>query len=284
MIILLDMVVIAFLILFPADTAETARQALSLWANNIVPVLFPYMVLSKMLCHGLYAVHFPIVPFTAALGMLGGSPSGAAAIAANNRALSQRCRISLCALAGTISPMFILGSIQTWLVYPGIAHRLLLCHWLSAVLCACMVWLFHCDCQQEISFHADEINSATAGPLQQSIDAMFQIGGCVILYSVLAGMLGKILVSVPLVKPLVHAALEVSGGIHAICQSAFSLKTKSLLISAALGFSGFSILAQNYSLLKPLGIPMKCLILFGIIRASVSAAMMNLSFILVPLS
>lgn len=282
--ILLHALIIVFLILFPSDTADTARKAMTLWATSIVPMLFPYMVFSRFLCEVLDTIRFPIVPLTAALGILGGSPSGAVIICANQSAFSQRKLFTLCAFCGTISPMFILGSMQSWINQPAICRRLLLIHWFSAAACAWIVWLLNHSYQETLSLKTSKTSVNHSDPIRQSVDAVFQIGGCIILYSVLAGMFGKILRPFPILQPLVHAVLEVSGGIHAICESTFSPETHCILLSASLGFSGFSILSQNHAMLKPLGISMRRLTVYAVLRAGISAILMILLNVCFPLT
>ena len=95
-----------------------------------------------------------------------------------------------------------------------------------------------------------------------------QVGGCIICYSVLAGFAEKLLPDNTVLYPMFHSILEISGGSHAICESSLSLKTKFRLLSAALSFSGISILAQNHAFLSPLGISMTNLVSFAVIRAA----------------
>jgi len=284
MTILLYVLVIVFIIAFPAETADTAWQALMIWSTGIVPFLFPYMVFSRLLCTSLHAFRLPAFPVIAVLGMLGGSPNGAALITANAQFLSERSLFTLCALTGTISPMFILGSVQKWIAPSSISGYLLFCHWLSAVLCAWTVWLVYRGRQEAIPLKPEENKTKSADPLTQSIDAIFHIGGYIIVYSVLAGMLGKILHAFPAVLPLSHAIFEISGGVHAISQSLFSDQAKHILISAALGFSGFSILSQNHTMLRPPGIPMRKLFLFAVLRAAISALIMACMTAWLPIS
>jgi len=275
MIILLYILVIALLISFPAETASAALHALTIWATCIVPILFPYMVFSKLLSRALSALHLPTFPISAILGMLGGSPNGAAIITANSHALSERSLLTLCMLTGTISPMFILGSISAWVDHPFIARRLLLCHWFSAIVGAWIVWMLYRNKQDSFPRKANENAPATSDVFTQSIDAVFHIGGYIILYSVLARMLRKVLYMFPAALPIIHGVFEISGGVYAICQSAYSLQTKQIIISAALGFSSLSILSQNRTMLKSLQISMRQIILFAVLRSAVSAGIMT---------
>lgn len=274
--------VILFLIAYPADTAQSALEAMRIWSVSIVPVLFPYMLFSRLLCRSLQTLNLPAEPATAALGLLGGSPSGAAMIASHVHSLSPKSIYPLCAIAGTISPMFILGTIRTWTNSEPLSRRLLFCHWLCALFCAGIAC-----CKRPSKAHKTPLPLATdsaAGPVAQSIDAILQVGGCIISYSVLASITAKCLHPFSFVHPLVHAALEISGGAHAIWQSSLSTTAKAILLSAALGFGGLSIITQNHALLKPIGISMGTLIRFALLRCLLSAAFMALSLALFPFS
>lgn len=282
MMILFYSLAIILLILFPSDTARTAYHALQLWGESIVPVLFPYMVFSRLLCSKLNNLRLPAFPVVAILGLLGGSPSGAASVSANADKLSQRKTLILCTLTGTVSPMFILGTLQPWVQHPLLCRRLLWCHWLSALLSSWLIFLFSKGYLPSIVKTSDK-NAVSFDPIMQSVDAVLQVGGCVILYSVLAGMLGRILHSFSFLPSLFHAILEISGGIHAICQSNIAISTKSILLSAVLGFSGFSILSQNHAILRPIGISMRLLILFALLRALLSASLMLMMNLLLPI-
>lgn len=273
---------IILLILFPADTAQTAYRALRLWGESIVPTLFPYMVFSRLLCSKLSNLRLPAFPVVAALGLLGGSPSGAATVAANTDKLSPRKNLMLCALTGTVSPMFILGALQTWVQHPLLCRRLVLCHWLSALLCSWIVLVFSKD-TLPLTIKPSDHDIVSSNPIVQSIDAVLQVGGCVILYSVLAGMLERILRPLSFLLPFFHAILEISGGSHAICQINMPISVKSMLLSAALGFSGLSILAQNHAMLRPIGVPMRFLVFFALLRALLSALLMLIMNLLLPI-
>ena len=283
MTIILYLLVIVFLLAFPAETAGAALRAMRVWATSIVPTLFPYMVFGRLLGKSLHMLNLPATPAAAALGMLGGSPTGAALIAAYASRLDNRNLFSLCALTGTLSPMFILGTIRTWTNSKFLCTRLLLCHWISAVLSAWIVWIAYGKSKYRSQHPDNSAHQAWGNPLSQSIDAIIQVGGCVILYSVLAQIGGLLLRPIlPQLQPVFHAALEVAGGINTIWQN--DLPAKDILICIALGFSGLSILAQNHAMLKPLGIRMHQLVGFALLRACLSCLLFPLTSFLVSIS
>ena len=273
MTIILYLLVIAFLLSFPSETASAALSAMHVWATSIVPVLFPYMVFGRLLGKSLHMLNLPGSPAAAALGLLGGSPTGAALITSYASRLSSRSILSLCTLTGTISPMFILGTIQTWINNPSLCKKLLVCHWLSACAGAWIVHRLHhsngnSDAMRPVAME----RAAFCNPITQSIEAIIQVGGCVILYSVLARIGGILLQPFfPQLQPALHAALEVAGGINAICQSSLSPDAKGFSLSIALGFTGFSILSQNHAMLRPLGLRFYQLVILALLRAALSA-------------
>lgn len=273
---------IAMLILFPEDTAQTALYALMLFGKSILPTLFPYMVLSKLLCRSLHQLN--ISPYTAVsvLGLLGGSPSGAALLVSSTDSLTEKHFFTLCALTGTVSPMFILGTLYTWTQQSRLCRCLLLCHWFGAILCAWFVNLFYHEHNQKI--HTDVKTAVFMdNPLSQSIDAILHVGGYIILYSVIASMLGRILQKrFPIIIPILHAFLEISGGTHEIVHGTYP--QIGILLCAILGFSGLSILSQNHAILRPAGIRMRQLVCFGLLRASFSVIMFFLLTMLLPIS
>ena len=261
-----------FLLLHPSDTVGHATQALRIWGENVVPILFPYMVFSRLLCHRLRALRMPASPLITLFGLMGGSPSGASIIAASANQLSSRTLHALSALCGTVSPMFILGTLETWTHDAKLCHRLLSIHWLCAILSAGIVWCFSRNTEKpSIAIQTLPSFSFTQS-IAQSIDAILQVGGCIITCSVLAGMLEKLFLPQSIWMSLLHASLEISGGLHTLCQNSLSLDLKYILLSAALGFGSISLLAQNHAVLSPVGISMPRLLFFALVRMVLSAA------------
>ena len=259
--------IVVLTIAFPQDTVSHASQALRIWGENIVPTLFPYMVFSRLLSQHLKSTQRSVIPVTALLGILGGSPSGSMLIASVASKLSRRSLHALCAFCGTISPMFILGSLQTWTGDPNLCRFLLMIHWMAAFLSAGFVWLLDRNHVKYTSADLPTFPSENTKPLSQCIDAILHVGGCIICYSVLAGFVAKLLPPRSALQTIFHTILEISGGTHAVWNSPLSQSTKIPLLSAALGFSGLSILAQNHELLGQVGISMLRLVFYAALRA-----------------
>ena len=270
-----SLVVLLSLIAFPQHTSGAAAKALRIWGLDVVPSLFPYMVFCRLLSVRLRERSVPAAPVSALLGLMGGSPSGASVIAAYGGRLSKRTLLALCALTGTISPMFMLGTIQAWTQSAMLCRRLLLCHLLGAVCAGCVVFG---ACRDERPAINASVSSPSVNPIAQSIDAILQVGGCIICYSVLAGLLRLLPFFSSPAAAVLHGLLEISGGIHALCAAAMPEKLRAVCISALCGFSGFSILSQNRAFLAPLGVRLTQLIAFALLRAFFSGCLMAILY------
>lgn len=264
------LVVLCLLLLFPQHTSNAAAEALRIWGLSVVPSLFPYMVLCRMLSSRLRERNIPAVPVAALLGLMGGSPSGASVLAAYGSRISKKTLLALCALTGTISPMFTLGTILSWTQNLAMCRLLLLCQLLGAFWACSFVFLIGRD---KAPACCSLSSSPTVNPIAQSIDAILQVGGCIIFYSVLAGLLQLFPYFSKNTCAVVHGLLEVSGGVHALCSASMPDFARTLLISALCSFSGLSILSQNYAFLSPLGVRFSQLFAFALLRALLSVCL-----------
>ncbi|MGN0774558.1 MAG: hypothetical protein ACI4MP_12305 [Candidatus Ventricola sp.] len=266
-----SLVVLLSLIVFPQDTSGAAARALRVWGLDVVPSLFPYMVLCRLLSGKLRERDVSPAPVSALLGLMGGSPSGASVISAYGSRLSKRALLALSALTGTISPMFMLGTIETWTQNAVLCRLLLLCHLLGAA-CAGIVVLL--ACRGEASADCVPPSIAPVNPIAQSVDAILQVGGCIICYSVLAALLSLLPFLGKTSCAVLHGLLEISGGVHALCAAPMPDRTRAVLMASLCGFSGFSILSQNHAFLGALGVRMTQLIAFALLRAVIAGCLM----------
>jgi len=266
-------IMMAVLMIRPAESVSAAREAIALWGLDIVPGLFPYMVLCRQLSvilkkrssHG-------FIPLL--LGLLGGSPSGASILSETIAADTSRKKLyACCAFLGTISPMFLTGTVSAWMGSSLFGNRLLFAHALSALLTMLMVFI-HSPEQETCSIAA--ASNAETEPIRDSVYAVLGVGGCIVFFSVLSGIVSPLFHGHKIADALFHGVLEISGGLKKLSACACTEMTKGILSAALCGFSGFSILSQNLLFLRPLGIRMKHLILFGVLRAFVSAVLMGI--------
>lgn len=265
------------MLLFPDLYVPAAYEALKIWGIDVVPSLFPYMIFSRLLAAQLRTTRIPPAYTAAFLGLLGGSPSGAAVLSVYGSSLSARSLLSLSALTGTISPTFLLNTVNHWVHHTRFTRLLLICHLFSAISTATLSYAFIYAHPNRIHQLKDAFigNTPPESPIQQSISATLNIGGCIIMCSVVSVFVCKnpLFSSRPHLSACIHALIEMSGGIHALSLLP-NTPLRAYLIAAVSGFSGFSMLIQNAYFLRPLGIGMSHQIVFALLRASLSVLAM----------
>ena len=169
---------------FPGTTISASKSALSIWARDIVPSLFPYMVLCKMTAQRLRSARFPAAPLAALLGCMGGSPSGAAMLSVSSGGMAQSQLYALCALTGTISPMFFVGTLHAW----GVAQKTCLCllaaHGLGAL--SAFVCVRRLSPVREKVAARETPEKANGNPITDSVFSVLGVGGCIVFFSVAA--------------------------------------------------------------------------------------------------
>ena len=259
---------------FPAECFAAALEALRIWGLSVVPSLFPYMVLCRTLAAQFAQSRVSPMLAASVLGLLGGSPSGAAVL--TRYPLNKRSLFSLCALTGTISPMFLLNTANLWAQDSLFCKRLLASHIVGACMAAGALHypLRHsCECaEHRIS------SSHDAHPIAQSISSILNVGGCIVFFSVAAKAITQNLPHAQAAaSAVIHSLLEISGGLHSLLALSFHRTPFGASLCAALcAFSGLSILTQNHLMLKSCGVSMPYLILAALLRALFSAAAMYL--------
>lgn len=266
-----------FLILFltlPEVCVYSARSALQIWSMDVIPSLFPYMVICRLISFRLRQKGVSASFVVPLLGLLGGSPAGAAALAGYAGSISKREMHTLCALTGTISPMFFLGVLSRWLGDSRLGQLLLIAHLSGALVCCVCVFLFDQRFNEEYPVIKTHQPSENSEFLKQSIDAILMVGGNIVLFSVIAGLVSSLPFIPADVNAVVHALMEVAGGIHELAVLALRAIQRACILAAVSGFGGLSILFQNYSFLGSCGVKLNTLLIYGVIRAVVSAVVM----------
>ena len=278
MIVFAALAMAALFLCFPDIATQAARSALNVWGRDIVPSLFPYMVLCKMLASRLNRSAMPVVPLMAMLGLMGGSPSGAAMVSVSSDRMSSRQCAAFSALTGTISPMFFLGTLHTWGINEEMCVRLLIAHVCGAgFACAC-AWRF-VPAKKEAVICANAEKSRIIDPITDSVQAVLGVGGCIVFFSVAASCVGFLF---PFLSDgncaFLHAVLEIAGGMRAFSLLGAMNMQRAVCMAALTGFSGLSILTQNHLFLRDCEMTKRKLLVFALLRAVGSGAAMALLF------
>ena len=220
---MLWLAILILILLMPDISSSAARSALAIWGLDVVPSLFPYMVLCRLIADRLRRKSLPAFPVIAVLGLLGGSPSGAAAISsyAQQGGFSRRRLYALCALTGTTSPMFF-GHDAPLNIDMNLCQSLLLSHFGGALLAFFVVLLFVPSAESAAS-SLDASYDSDASPIVQSVFAVLNVGGCIVFFSVIAACLSASLAWMPSQFP---RYTEIAGGVHVLSPSAFDTRSR----------------------------------------------------------
>lgn len=275
-----------YLLAFPAGALSGARAGLLLWYRSVLPVLFPFMLLSGILMRlDLLERLLPVVsrPFRAVFscseygafailsGFLCGFPMGAKV----TRDLESQGKISreeaffLCGFVNNLSPSFILSFIAAdQLQRPSLGLPLLFCILGPALLYGAAGSRrlrraalfpgrqsgedFHAQKKEERFRRASLDLQGTFAVIDSCIyDAVrntVRLGAYIVMFSILGN---AVLALLPGKNPLalaLTACIEVSSGIHLAASARLPLCAKYILVSALGSFGGLSALAQTASI------------------------------------
>jgi len=275
--VILEVSAILGLLLLPDVALESSRKALMLFGRDIVPSLFPYMFFCRMIGSRIRKHHRVIEPVVLILGLLGGSPSGSALLFQCAASIPERKRYALIAVTSTISPMFLLNTVNSWIADTALCRLLLCSHILGTLLAGAILWkiapirgMMLCDDENK--------HTATGDAMIQSILGILNAGGCIVIYTVISSMIKQIPGVYDREGAILHAMLEMAGGMKALCEVFPSSILLAVLLAAAAGFGGMSIMMQNHEYLGAIGVPKRDLISIGLLKAFLSSCMMVLLY------
>ncbi len=253
------------IVLHPADALQAAVEALQSWALSVAPALLPFlMVTPALICEEttrlfkraaggcLRIMRCPEETAGAILvGILGGSPAGAAALSriAWNDAPSSGGLLRAALLASGASPAFLMSGIAVGMLNAPETGWLLVRSQLIGIWGAGLLMRQAKDGQA--SLPAGSTAEKRGAALETAL-TLLTIGGYMALFSVLARLLAG-LMGAGLETPIL-AVMELAGGCGALARLPLPMDVRLPLISAAACFGGISVCAQCLSFLRPMGI------------------------------
>lgn len=258
----------ALLLTFSDTSMRAATRAAEVFASGVMPALLPMMVLGRLL---------PVAgkgersrfPWRAALfGLASGSPASAQRVrrlwdgGAADGLAAQRL---LCA-TGVMSPLFFTGTLGAWTGGRAACAALLGAHWLSALVCA-LLWRPRAGGAARAQTPAETEPVSLPTAISQSAQALLGVCGAMMLFSIAAALLEKLLsLAFPAwtaaharLMAVLWALLEIGGGAHAVVE-AFPTPPWALLC-ALCSFGGLSIWLQNLLFTGPMIRPVKLLMM-----------------------
>lgn len=284
----------------PSLSLSLAANALLLWYQNVLPVLFPFMVISGMLIKTgavriLSALLHPFLgplfhisdnaPFSVLSGFLCGYPMGAKTIAdlLEEGYITPEEGAYLLSFCNQTSPGFLIGFAlmqhvkDARLVLPGIV-----CFFVSPILTSLLYRKYHLTSAANLSDQLP-IASVPKGPssslftmldqtLHASIEAIVKVGGYMILFSLLTGW-ANLLPLPRIVKLCLLPLFEVTRGVQILSSAHLPLSYLFPAILGVVSFGGFCAAAQTNALVQRFHLPMKPYIIEKLVTASVTSLM-----------
>ncbi len=255
---------------------------------------------------------YPVV-----FGFLSGIPMGAKSTAdlVTERKISGTEGQFLAGLCNNSSPMFILGYIAiTQLQLPHIKYALFAVIYASSILGAIVFRYFYerkikadlktvrkLDMRRKnmLSPPSPIVRAAAIEPqdirsrrftydmvdssIMNGFEIVVKIGGYIILFSILAGIMKEIIPGSGLIKACLIGLLEITTGISQICSIDMDISLKIILVTAVTTFGGLSGMAQTKSVLQESGLSIGAYCIAKLISAAIAVMItyvyLNLFFI-----
>ena len=274
------LLIIFFLIRYPSISIEAAKKGLLLWYNSILPSLFPFMVCTHILVtlnffkilEKLFSLPMKFLfnlPGNASFIWLTGIISGYPVGAKLTNDLLEKKEISLndaqhiLCFANNCGPIFIIGAVGTCLLNDkNIGYSLLFIHIISSLILGILLkFIFNKNkstntikkMHKRNSTTQIDIGSLLSDSIYDSIEIIIQIGGYIILFSVILSIINSLLSTLSINNTLnffILGMIEMTNGISLISAYSCPLVLKLSIISFLLSFSGLSIHAQTASIIK----------------------------------
>lgn len=280
--------VFVFLLCFPQAARTGAYAGLTLWANTVIPVLFPFLLASNLFAAlGMASGKW----YAVLLGFLCGYPMGAKAACdlVREGAVTKKQGQWLMCCCNLPSPMFLTGFIRipavTWAVY------------IPAVLLLIPVFFFS-EPQNRKSFSETSSENQTKNQskrrpaskperqsetqpedlpeimplLEQAMDSsvkiMIKIGIYMMVFSILSIWIQNFNFLSPFMRTLLPGLSEMTIGINAAKNAGFPVRQQAVLCAVFCTIGGCSGLSQTKSVTNEAAFSMKFYMLIRLLHAA----------------
>lgn len=278
---------LASLVCFPEVAREAVRDGLALCVETVLPSLFPFFVVSSLAVQCDAALARPLARFmwplfgvggagagAFALGLLGGYPTGARAVAElyARGAVGREEAERLLALCNNSGPAFFLGVCAAAFGSVRAGAYLYLVHVLAAMLVGVAT-------RREVAVARGDAVSANArgavslpAAVEGAAASCVSVGANVVAFLVVLRLAARIL---PLASlgALSRAALfgfvELTNGIAVLPPT----RAGFALCAAIMGWGGLSVQAQTLAVVSPVGLSLRREVRGKVLHAAVSAAL-----------
>ncbi|MGI6010988.1 MAG: hypothetical protein ACOX8H_05760 [Ruminococcus sp.] len=274
--ILLIFLIVLYLLLAPAQALDASANGIRLWFNTLLPALLPFMILSNLLIStGGAAFLLRFVPpafqkilglspygiYAFSLGLFCGYPMGAKLTADLYREhkITRNEGEYLLTVSNNPGPAFVTGYLLHHLLnaeHLQIPAFLLL--YFSEFLCCMIFRIFYSRFHLEIPPETITKKEVSEVPLPELLDtsimngfeSITKLGGYILLFSLLSGILEQILPAASPACGLIMAVNELTSGTAKVAQLPWDFSMRFSVILGAASFGGISCIFQTSSMIR----------------------------------
>lgn len=287
----------AVLLLFPAYSADGVRAGLSLCAHAVIPALFPFTVLTPLLCRSSEALfrgrgraQTAALTVSFAVGLLTGFPIGAMAVCDFYRdgILPREQAERAVGIAGGCGPAFLVGYLGRNLCGSAAVGWCFVLAQIIACLAAALLFFhgkgFYTEAPVPASARQSARQLAHSVPaltdaVREGIEKMFSVCGFVVFFSALRGLAAEGAAALGLPRAVIAflcGLLEMTGGLSDLAAALPDAPALRLPLSAFLACSGgFCVFLQTAALVRGAGLSMRYYVrerlVCGLLCASLAA-------------
>lgn len=271
------LILLLFLLRFPAQALFAAREGMALWLNTLLPILLPFMILTGILLHSgsleklLDPLSFfwkkflglsPWGAYVFVLGMLCGFPMGAKLSADLYAAgkISRREAEYLLTFANNPSPSFLLSYLAASCLGGKTSGReILAILFLSSMLCMLFFrFVVYKNHTTGIPTENPEKKETSHSPTGAIVDASImngfetitRLGGYILIFSLLSAFIRHYWPFSRVSGGLLLGITEITTGLHTLSALGLPYDWLYLFSMCATAFGGLCILAQTKSVLN----------------------------------
>ncbi len=261
------------LVTSPAHYIKSADEGIMLWANNLLPALLPFFILTKLLME--IDILEPATRFLApvmrklfgtnssssylfVIAILSGYPVGSkiATDAYQASKISYTELHRLITFTSVSGPLFIIGTVGINMLTNSLCGYIILAsHIISAIINGICFRNYTPKKQYEIKAESNKNQSKSilTTAVKSSIGAILLIGGLVCLFYVAMDSVSNLVT----LHPIIQGMIEITNGCYEISILDISLKLKTLICTGIITFGGFCIHSQAMFFLKECDISYK---------------------------
>lgn len=316
--IIISLAALVLIVVFPDVCISSALTALNMWFSLVVPAMLPFFIGAGILMETgavklIGAFFDPLTRFFFSLpgesayvfiaSAISGYPMGAKICAEMYREKKMDLETAQRTVCFTSigGPLFILGTVAFGMLgFQPAGAYIAAAHYMGAVTAGLLTGFFY---KKRVfvktgyiagirgtfaSFKAESANRKSVGDvLEQAVTrgvmTMLLIGGTMVLFNVLAGILQKVGavrflcdaflgLGIPeaITQPVINGVLEMTNGCRLAAASGLSLAVKIPLIALIISFGGLSVHAQTFAIAARSGLKLKYFITAKVIQALAS--------------